>query len=63
MHVGNRPFGSQSGDVYYSMNNDFMRSERETIEFLLELYPVMVNILTIDGSSVFMTSKGNNEDT
>jgi hypothetical protein len=40
IHVGTIPFGYQSGEVYYSMNNDFMRSERETIEFLLELYPV-----------------------
>ena len=40
IHVGDLPFGAQSGDVYYSMNDDFMQSERETIEFLLEKYPV-----------------------
>jgi hypothetical protein len=34
------PFGAQSSDVYYTMNDDFMRSERETIEFLLENYEV-----------------------
>jgi hypothetical protein len=25
------------------MNDDFMRSERETIEYLLERYPVILN--------------------
>lgn len=42
IHVGDLPFGAQSGDVYYSMNDDFMQSERETIEFLLEKYPVLI---------------------
>ena len=40
IHTGNLPFGSQSGDVYYSMLDVFMASERETVEFLLERYPV-----------------------
>lgn len=42
IHVGNRPFGGQSSDVYYSMLDDFMRSERETLEFLLEHYKVLM---------------------
>ena len=42
IHTGNRPFGSQSGDVYYSMLDVFMASERETVEFLLERYPVLI---------------------
>lgn len=40
LHVGNIPFGAQSGSVYSTMIDDFMRSERETIEFLLERYQV-----------------------
>ena len=40
IHVGSLPFGAQSSAVYSSMNDDFMRSERETIEFLLEKYEV-----------------------
>ena len=40
IHVGDVPFGAQSGDVYTSLIDDFMRSQRETVEFLLELYPV-----------------------
>ena len=40
IHTGNLAFGQQSGDVYYSMLDVFMRSERETVEFLLERYPV-----------------------
>ena len=42
IHVGSRPFGQQSSDVYYSMIDDFMRSERETLEFLLEHYKVIL---------------------
>ena len=42
IHTGNRPFGSQSGDVYYSMLDVFMASERKTVEFLLERYPVLI---------------------
>ena len=40
IHTGNLQFGSQSGQVYYSMLDVFMKSERETVEFLLERYPV-----------------------
>ena len=40
IHVGDRPFGTQSGDVYNSMIDDFMRSERENVEFLLDRYKV-----------------------
>lgn len=40
IHVGDRPFGAQSGDVYTSMIDDFMRSERDNIEFLLDRYQV-----------------------
>ena len=40
IHTGNLPFGSQSGEVYQSMLDVFMKSERETVEFLLERYPV-----------------------
>lgn len=40
IHVGGRPFGTQSGDVYNSMIDDFMRSERANVEFLLDRYKV-----------------------
>ena len=40
IHVGDVSFGAQSDDVYNSLIDDFMRSQRETVEFLLELYPV-----------------------
>jgi len=46
IHTGNLPFGSQSGDVYQSMLDVFMKSERETVEFLLERYPVSLIIGT-----------------
>merc|ERR1719216_780336 len=42
IHVGNRPFGEQSGAVYNSMIPDFMRSEKETLEFLLDRYKVLI---------------------
>jgi len=42
IHTGNLQFGSQSGQVYYSMLDVFMKSERETVEFLLERYPVLI---------------------
>merc|ERR1712226_272130 len=42
IHVGNRPFGQQSGDVYNSMIDDFMRSERDILEFLLDNYKVLI---------------------
>ena len=44
IHTGNLQFGSQSGQVYYSMLDVFMKSERETVEFLLERYPVRVQL-------------------
>ncbi len=40
-HVGDVPFGAQSGQVYNHLIGDFIRSERETVEALLEEYPVM----------------------
>lgn len=42
IHVGNVFFGQDSGSVYYSMLDVFMASERETVEFLLERYPVLL---------------------
>ena len=42
IHVGNRPFDKQGGNVFESMSGDFMRSERETLEFLLENYRVLI---------------------
>nr|AKO90273.1 cathepsin A4 [Tigriopus japonicus] len=42
IHAGDRPFGSQSGAVYNSMLDDFMRPERETVEFLLNNYKVLI---------------------
>eukprot|EP00095_Tigriopus_kingsejongensis_P005174 maker-scaffold237_size242172-snap-gene-1.29 protein:Tk05174 transcript:maker-scaffold237_size242172-snap-gene-1.29-mRNA-1 annotation:"serine carboxypeptidase" len=42
IHVGDRSFGSQSGDVYNTMLDDFMRPERENIEFILEHYKVLI---------------------
>ncbi len=40
-HVGDIPFGIESGIVYDRLIGDICRSERETVEALLELYPVM----------------------
>jgi len=42
IHVGDRPFGVQSGDVYNNMLDDFMRPERENIEFLLNRYKTLI---------------------
>jgi len=42
IHTGNLQFGAQSGQVYRSMLDVFMRSERGTYEFLLERYPVLI---------------------
>ena len=42
IHTGNLPFGQQSGMVYQSMLDVFMASERKTVEFLLERYPVLI---------------------
>jgi vitellogenic carboxypeptidase-like protein len=41
-HVGDRPFGSQSSDVYFKMIGDFMCSQKEDVEFLLEVYRVLI---------------------
>ena len=38
IHVGSNRFGYQN--VYGSMVNDFMRPERENVEFLLDRYKV-----------------------
>ena len=40
-HVGDIPFGKQSGEVYNKLIPDIMKSEKETVEFLLERYPVL----------------------
>ena len=40
IHVGSRPFGNQSGAVFDKMVYDFMQSEREVLEFLLDKYRV-----------------------
>lgn len=40
IHVGDVPFGEQSGDVYNSLIEDIMKSQRFNVEFLLEHYPV-----------------------
>jgi len=41
IHVGNLEYPN-SGDVYYSMLDDFMRSSKEDIEFLLEQYKILI---------------------
>jgi len=41
LHVGNLEFPN-SGNVYYSMINDFMQSSIHDIEFLLEKYRVLI---------------------
>jgi len=41
IHVGNAEFPN-SGDVYFSMINDFMQSSIHDIEFLLEHYKVLI---------------------
>ena len=41
IHVGNLPFGQQSGAVFSSMSSDFMQYGQDNVEFLLEeKYPV-----------------------
>ncbi len=40
IHVGDRPFGMQGGAVYSAMREEFMQSEQENIEFLLDNYRV-----------------------
>lgn len=39
-HVGDRPFGSQSGAVYDHLREDIFVSQKATVEFLLDRYPV-----------------------
>jgi len=41
IHVGNLEYPN-SGDVYFSMINDFMRSSQHDIEFLLERYRTLI---------------------
>ena len=40
IHVGERPFGAQGNAVYRAMIEDFMKPQREDVEFLLERYKV-----------------------
>ena len=40
IHVGDRRFGYQN--VYQSMLDDFMRPERENVEFLFDRYKVLI---------------------
>ena len=40
VHVGDRPFGQQSGDVFTSMREDFMQYGQDKVEYLLDRYPV-----------------------
>lgn len=42
IHVGDRPFGQQSNAVYDKMANDFMKSEKDVLEFLLDNYRVLI---------------------
>ena len=42
-HVGDIPFGAQSGTVYNKLIADIFVSQKETIEFLLERYQVSLN--------------------
>ena len=57
IHTGNIAFGAQSGDVYYSMLDVFMRSERETVEFLLERYPVRPNLIRLESFKMSDSSR------
>nr|AKO90272.1 cathepsin A3 [Tigriopus japonicus] len=41
-HVGDRPFGSQSGAVYDHLREDIFVSQKATVEFLLDRYPVLI---------------------
>jgi len=42
IHVGDIPFGAQSGDVYDNLIPDIPKTTRPVVEFLLEYYPVMI---------------------
>ena len=70
IHVGNLEYPN-SGDVYYSMLDDFMRSSKEDIEFLLEQYKILIydgnfdiicnhsgNLADPDPLYIFRTRKG-----
>ena len=48
IHVGDVPFGGQSGDVYNSLIEDIMKSQRFNVEFLLEHYPVCTKLYVYD---------------
>ena len=45
IHVGDVPFGAQSGDVYNALIEDIMKSQRFNVEFLLDHYPVSIAIV------------------
>ena len=42
IHVGDLCFNCQSRDVYKSMLDDFMRSQRDDVEYLLDRYNVLI---------------------
>ena len=42
IHVGDVPFGGQSGDVYSALTEDIMKSQRFNVEFLLDRYRVTI---------------------
>ena len=46
IHVGDVPFGAQSGAVYNALTEDIMKSQRFNVEFLLEHYPVIKSQIT-----------------
>ena len=42
IHVGDLCFGCQSGDVYNSMINDLMQSQRDDVEYLMDRYSTLI---------------------
>ena len=40
IHVGNRPFGTQGGDVFGAMATDFMSYGQANLEYILDRYKV-----------------------
>jgi len=42
IHVGDLCFNCQSSDVYYAMLDDFMRSQRDDVEYLLDRYSTLI---------------------
>ncbi len=38
IHVGDRPFGATDDDVYWKMHDDFMLTQADDLEFLLDNY-------------------------